>query len=136
MLDAILRRIEVSHSLGHDAGDTLLKTVAERILATSRHSELLILQKFEAACIGGDEFIVLYQLGSEDRAQAVTIAHRIFDAATKEMRLSGQAYQPKVSVGVALSPTHSTDMHELIMLADSAMYRAKSSVGNRVVLHS
>jgi len=126
----------VNDTLGHSAGDALLKMIAGRILAASRQSELLILQKFEAARIGGDEFIVLYQLGSENRSQATTIAHRIFDAVSQEMQLSGKPYQPKVSVCVALSPTHSTDMRELIMLADSAMYRAKSSGENRVVLHS
>ena len=122
--------------MGLKAGDTLLETVAKRILATSCHSVLLLLQKFEAARTGGDEFILLYQLGSEGRAQAATITHRIFGAVTKEMQLSGKPYQPKVSDGIALSPTHFTDMRELIMPADSAMYRAKSLRGNCVVLHS
>jgi len=107
----------INDSLGHDAGDEVLRTVAERLNACVRKVDVV-------ARFGGDEFAVLTEgLTAED--QAGTVARKILDALSKPMLLSGRQYRPAASIGISTYPTDGRDAQSLQKHADIAMYRAK-----------
>jgi diguanylate cyclase (GGDEF)-like protein len=105
-------------SLGHDAGDELLRQVAERLQKVLRDSDTL-------ARLGGDEFgIVLPMLKDAEKAvervsgQVMSALSSPFSFKQKELCLSS-------AIGIALFPKHGEDAHTLASHAESAMYRAK-----------
>jgi diguanylate cyclase (GGDEF)-like protein len=121
----------VNDTFGHEAGDKLLQHIADRIQTASRQSELVVLERLETARIGGDEFVVLYQAPQADM-DAEAIARRIFEAVTQPLTLNGTRYQPRISIGVALTSDAVTDGEDLMRMADRAMYQAKHAGGNRI----
>lgn len=120
----------INDSLGHEAGDTLLKAVSERILLGVREDDTV-------ARLGGDEFVVmLSDLGQAD--VAVTAARRICEAMNEPLEL-GPGAEPMVvtcSLGISLYPDDGETMEELVRNADSAMYRAKDLGRNNFQLYS
>jgi diguanylate cyclase (GGDEF)-like protein/PAS domain S-box-containing protein len=118
----------VNDSYGHDAGDLVLCTMAQRIQTCIRASDTL-------ARIGGDEFVVLLpDVG--DVQNAVALAHKIGTEARRPIKLNedGEA-RLSVSVGVALYPEHGEDAGALTEHADQAMYKAKRGGKNAVVVY-
>ncbi|KAF4530521.1 hypothetical protein B566_EDAN018648, partial [Ephemera danica] len=107
----------VNDSLGHGAGDQLLKTVAERIRHMLRSSDLLFR-------MGGDEFtVILPQVSSaEDAAHA---AQRICAAVASPLSIQEHDVSVAASVGIALFPEDGRDVETLVKNADAAMYSAK-----------
>ena len=107
----------VNDRLGHEAGDRLLRQVAERLGST--------LESAGAAFrTGGDEFtIVLPAVTGE--SDAIGIARRIRTAVAHPYRLDEHDVQIDTSIGIALCPTHATDAETLVAQADAAMYYAK-----------
>jgi diguanylate cyclase (GGDEF)-like protein/PAS domain S-box-containing protein len=115
----------VNDTLGHDGGDTLLKTVAERVRSIAGADDVV-------ARLGGDEFVVV-QTGVRDRDQAEDFARRLTDAVTAPMELREHAaIVATVSVGVALAPADGTSPERLLKSADLALYRAKGDGRNCV----
>jgi diguanylate cyclase (GGDEF)-like protein/PAS domain S-box-containing protein len=107
----------INDSLGHDAGDEVLRAVAERLRACVRKIDTV-------ARFGGDEFAVLTEgLTTED--QASTVARKILEALSKPMILAGRQYRPGASIGISTYPTDGHDAQSLLKNADIAMYRAK-----------
>lgn len=107
----------INDSLGHDAGDEVLRAVAERLTACVRKIDMV-------ARFGGDEFAVLTEgLTAED--QASTVARKILEALSKPMILAGRQYRPAASIGISTYPTDGRDVQSLLKNADIAMYRAK-----------
>jgi diguanylate cyclase (GGDEF)-like protein/PAS domain S-box-containing protein len=107
----------INDSLGHDAGDEVLRTVAERLNSCVRKIDVV-------ARFGGDEFAVLTEgLTAED--QAGTVARKILDELGKPMLLAGRQYRPAASIGISTYPTDGRDAQTLQKHADIAMYRAK-----------
>ncbi len=107
----------INDSLGHDAGDEVLRVVAERLIACIRKIDMV-------ARFGGDEFAVLAEgLSAED--QASTVARKILEALSKPMILAGQQYRPAASIGISTYPSDGRDAQSLLKNADIAMYRAK-----------
>jgi diguanylate cyclase (GGDEF)-like protein/PAS domain S-box-containing protein len=107
----------INDSLGHDAGDEVLRTVAERLNSCVRKVDVV-------ARFGGDEFAVLTEgLTAED--QAGTVARKILDALSKPMLIAGRQYRPAASIGISTYPTDGRDAQSLQKHADIAMYRAK-----------
>ena len=116
------KRVNDQH--GHEAGDQLLKVVAERLRGCVREGDLV-------ARLGGDEFVLL--LPRTARAEALSIAERVLASVQQPILLTSGATQVGVSIGVALSePTSSAD--ELLNRADAAMYEAKAQGKGRVSL--
>jgi len=107
----------INDSLGHDAGDEVLRAVAERLTACVRKIDVV-------ARFGGDEFAVLTEgLTAED--QASTVARKILETLSKPMILAGRQYRPAASIGISTYPTDGRDAQSLLKNADIAMYRAK-----------
>jgi two-component system, chemotaxis family, sensor kinase Cph1 len=106
---------QVNDGLGHDAGDTLLVTVADRILAQTRAQDTV-------ARIGGDEFVVLCE--NAGHAEAERIAERIAASVGSKLELDGRTVDVAASIGIA-TPRAGGGALDLLREADAAMYEAK-----------
>jgi diguanylate cyclase (GGDEF)-like protein/PAS domain S-box-containing protein len=113
---------KVNDTLGHDGGDFLLKTVAERLCSVTRVDDVV-------ARLGGDEFVVI-QTGVNSKDRAEDFARRLIAAVTAPMKLREQSIVATVSVGVALAPADGHDPERLLKSADLALYRAKADGRN------
>jgi diguanylate cyclase (GGDEF)-like protein len=113
---------EVNDSLGHDGGDFLLKTVAERLRAVTRADDIV-------ARLGGDEFVVV-QTDINGKDQVEDFARRLASAVSAPMKLKEQEIVATVSVGVALAPADGTSPERLLKSADLALYKSKAEGRN------
>ncbi|HCH6840160.1 TPA: diguanylate cyclase [Pseudomonas aeruginosa] len=108
---------EVNDRFGHDIGDALLRTVAERVRSTLRQPD-------KAYRLGGDEFAVLLEDSQENNPQR--LAERLLAALVQPIALNGERIDfATPSIGIALYPRHAGDAEGLVRAADSAMYEAK-----------
>jgi diguanylate cyclase (GGDEF)-like protein/PAS domain S-box-containing protein len=115
---------KVNDTIGHSAGDEVLRTAADRITQNIRNVDT-------AARVGGDEFAVIAP-NLQDVVDAEPIAQRILDAMAVPMRVHGQDVLTTASIGIAIFPADSVDGAELLRDADIAMYRSKHSGGNSI----
>ena len=110
---------EVNDTLGHEAGDTVLKVVAQRLAACIRRSDTV-------ARLGGDEFAVsLPDLKKPDDVRVV--AERILGSLARPVDLLDRPQPIPASIGISLRPEHGDDADTLLRHADTAMYRAKAT---------
>jgi diguanylate cyclase (GGDEF)-like protein/PAS domain S-box-containing protein len=116
----------VNDSRGHETGDKLLKTVAQRIRATMRTEDVVVR-------MGGDEFVVILK-GVKSAEQVSEAASRINHALSAPMIVDGRTLVTTVSIGVALYPHDGADMGELLRHSDTAMYQAKDRGRNNFQL--
>jgi diguanylate cyclase (GGDEF)-like protein/PAS domain S-box-containing protein len=108
----------VNDSLGHHAGDELLKIVAARMQGCIRASDSIVR-------LGGDEFVILIS-GAMRRGEAVEDRLRsVREAVAEPVEIDGRSFQVTCSMGVAVYPEHGRNVSELLARADMAMYRAK-----------
>jgi diguanylate cyclase (GGDEF)-like protein len=115
---------EINDSLGHDGGDFVLKTVAERLLAATRPGDVV-------ARLGGDEFVVIQsQLAGKDEAEE--FAGCLAAALTVPVQFNENAIVSTVSVGVALAPADGNNPERLLKSADLALYKCKADGRNCV----
>ncbi|MDG5786773.1 diguanylate cyclase [Evansella sp. AB-P1] len=111
----------VNDTLGHDAGDELLKEVVRRLQENLREEDLI-------SRIGGDEFIlVLEEVASEKMEE---IAQRIVETVSKPYQIQGNEAKVSVSIGISTYPEDGEDKDTLIEKADKAMYTAKNQGKN------
>jgi diguanylate cyclase (GGDEF)-like protein/hemerythrin-like metal-binding protein/PAS domain S-box-containing protein len=108
----------VNDDYGHDAGDVVLRTVAQRWLACVRDTDTI-------ARLGGDEFAII--VGNLDLPEeAGAIASKLVDALAEDMVLpNAQACRVGVSIGIAIYPRNAVEMDSLLQTADKAMYACK-----------
>ena len=109
---------EVNDSLGHHAGDHLLRQVGPRLRAVLRSGDLL-------ARLGGDEFAVLLSEAGLDQAHQLAV--RLRELILQPFTVEGIRLHVGVSIGVATAPVPAATVQELLRCADVAMYAAKSS---------
>ena len=120
---------EVNDTLGHPAGDELLKLAAQRLTNTLPPQTL-------AARMGGDEF-ALVAAGLNSQADAALLAEKVVKAFRTPFQLTkGQRVITQASVGVALYPEHGSDGDTLLSRADLALYEAKSFGRGRYSIYS
>lgn len=106
---------------GHQAGDRVLRVVAKRLVTCVRSTDTV-------ARLCGDEFAVILQ-GLDHIQDIRQVALKILDCLRPSVRLSGQDIPIQISIGIAVYPKDSTDPHQLLKIADQAMYRAKKNGG-------
>jgi len=117
----------VNDSYGHKAGDEVLKQIADTIKGVLRKSDLIIRY-------GGEEFLVL--LTDQEKLTTVKVAEKIRKSVeSKLFDIGEKGIHITISIGVALYPEHSYNFEEVVKMADSALYKAKQSGRNRVVLY-
>jgi diguanylate cyclase (GGDEF)-like protein len=116
----------VNDNLGHDVGDRLLLSVAERLGALIRDSDTV-------ARLGGDEFVILAE-DIEDEGEALALGERVLDALDEPFPLGSAEVAILASVGVAVARHAGTDPEAMLREADVAMYRAKGAGGRRAEL--
>jgi len=112
----------VNDSLGHMAGDKLLRVVADRLRGTLRRSDTL-------ARLGGDEFVVVVP-NVPSTAELVGVTEKIVAALDSPVDLDGHTVTVGASIGVSIFPEDGQDCQTLMKNADTAMYRAKQNGRN------
>jgi diguanylate cyclase (GGDEF)-like protein/PAS domain S-box-containing protein len=112
----------VNDQFGHDTGDALLQEVANRLRQNIR-SETTV------ARTGGDEFIFILN-NIENSDNAVIVAKKIIQSIAQPYVIHGHTCMIGCSIGISIFPDDSDEMENLVIQADSAMYKAKSSGKN------
>jgi len=112
----------INDSLGHNAGDLVLKNVAYQLKTIVRESDTV-------SRMGGDEFILLLQ-GIHDRNGMVRLAEKIIAALNNPIKVDSTEAQIGCSIGIAIYPEHGDNVNELLKQADIAMYAIKESGKN------
>ncbi|MDH3974637.1 MAG: diguanylate cyclase [Deltaproteobacteria bacterium] len=119
---------QINDTYGHFAGDMALKKVAEIILKEIRAADF-------AARYGGEEIVVL--LPKTGKVNALMLGDRIRKRIEEtKLRHNGKSFNLTISGGLASYPIDAINLIELIQFADKALYRAKNSGKNKIVLHS
>ena len=113
---------DVNDTLGHDAGDYVLKQVARRMLSCVRETDTV-------SRVGGDEFLII---ATEINApeNVAQIAEKVIQLVSQPIIFNGSQAVVSASIGIALFPDDDTDMDQLIKKADEAMYRVKKTGKN------
>src|SRR5262249_4775321 len=120
----------VNVKLGHQAGDALLSSVAERILRTIGEMDVV-------ARLGGDECALLVMpADGTSQHREETEANRLIRIIGSPFDIAGQMTCIGCSIGIALAPTHGMSSDELLKNADLALYKAKNSGRNRSYFYS
>jgi diguanylate cyclase (GGDEF)-like protein len=118
---------QVNDRFGHDAGDCVLKTVANRMRMAIRTSDTVCRQ-------GGDEYVVL--LPDLESVQGLqTLAHKLLAAIEEPIAYDQQALSVSASIGMAYFPDHATTIEALVAAADAAMYQSKGDETQRISLY-
>ena len=109
---------DINDTLGHPAGDALLREVAARLQATVRETDTV-------ARLGGDEFAII-QVDIDSPEQAGILCRRLLERLAEPFMLDGQQAVSGTSIGVAISALDGEDADRLLKSADMALYRAKA----------
>lgn len=119
---------EINDTLGHDAGDTLLKMVADRLVSAVRQEDTV-------ARMSGDEFVIgLWELNHAD--EATHLVEKVKQSLLRPYNLQGHDTTMTVSIGVSVYPMHGEDVSLLMKSADLALYEAKRNGGNTFCIAS
>ncbi|HUL83591.1 MAG TPA: EAL domain-containing protein, partial [Gammaproteobacteria bacterium] len=118
----------INDTLGHEAGDVLLREMAARLRECLRASDVV-------ARLGGDEFVVLVQEVS-DVGQVSAVARNILSAVMKPVVILGQECRVTASIGVCMHPDEGQDEQSVMKNADMAMYLAKEEGKNNYQFYS
>jgi diguanylate cyclase (GGDEF)-like protein len=119
---------QINDTLGHDAGDQLLKEVATRLNGCLRDSDTI-------ARLGGDEFVVLLPELGDDK-YAATVAQKVLSVIARPFTLIGHEFRVTASIGISTYPGDGLDEQSLTKNADIAMYQAKAEGKNNFQFYS
>jgi diguanylate cyclase (GGDEF)-like protein/PAS domain S-box-containing protein len=118
----------INDSLGHEAGDTLLKEMAARLKGSLRTVDVV-------SRLGGDEFIILME-DFHELKQVETLAQKILSTIIKPMVIMGEECRVTASIGISVYPKDGQDEQSLMKNADIAMYFAKEEGKNNFQFYS
>jgi diguanylate cyclase (GGDEF)-like protein len=113
---------QINDSLGHRAGDAVLRKVVERLQASARGADTI-------ARLGGDEFVILME-GLDDPSGSDLVAGRLIESMREPIEWLEHSLLVTLSIGIAIYPSDDTEISPLLAKADAAMYEAKSSGRN------
>jgi len=113
----------INDSLGHPAGDALLRETADRLRTSLRETDVV-------ARLGGDEFAVIQACEPDQRGAAVELAKRIIALINAPYDINGNTVSIGASIGIAMASAESVDPDTLMKQADLALYRSKSDGRN------
>ncbi len=119
---------DINDTYGHEAGDVVLKTIAETATRQSRHGDFV-------CRYGGEEFVlVMPNIGIEKARERANELHRIID----DLNIPYERFNltTTISMGIAWYPAHGNTKETLMRAADKAMYVAKNTGRNRVIVHT
>ncbi|WP_447733702.1 putative bifunctional diguanylate cyclase/phosphodiesterase [Aeromonas veronii] len=119
---------QINDTLGHSAGDQLLKEVSRRLQTCIRQNDLV-------ARLGGDEFVI-YLDSSKSDDDISPVLNRIISRLSYPFRLLGNELSITVSLGVSSVSEQTSDISQLLHQADLAMYQAKRNGRSRIVSYS
>nr|WP_299595770.1 EAL domain-containing protein [Sphingomonas bacterium] len=117
---------QVNDTLGHDAGDALLKSLGERLCSTFRSTDIV-------ARLGGDEFAVILR-GIADHAELAELAKRSLEKLREPFYNKTQVIDGRASMGATIFPDDATTIEDLLKNADTALYAAKAAGRGKLVL--
>jgi diguanylate cyclase (GGDEF)-like protein len=118
---------DINDSLGHNAGDELLKIIAKRLQQVLRDSDFV-------ARLSGDEFCILVD-NIKDQYDAADVSERCLKEINKPVNLGQHKIRPRSSIGIAHFPEDGKDLQALLKAADSAMYAAKEEGKHRYAFY-
>ena len=110
---------EINDSLGHAAGDAMLREVGRRLMRSARRQDVV-------ARLGGDEFVVIMSEPTSE-VSAEQLARHVLKAFAEPFDLESRSVPIRSSIGIALYPAHATDDASLLRCADTALYEAKKA---------
>ncbi len=113
----------VNDTLGHKGGDELLVAIAERLKESVRENDTV-------ARLGGDEFAIV-QTGIREQADAAVLARRVMSKFAAPFSVGGSQVKIGMSIGIALAPKDGTTTDDILVKADTALYRSKSGGRSR-----
>jgi len=114
---------DINDSLGHHAGDVVIREISKRIASTARSVDVV-------ARLGGDEFAIL-QINTDSVHEAGALAHRIREVLAAPIIIDTVEISMGCSIGIALGPILDVDSKGLMSSADTALYEAKNGGRNR-----
>jgi diguanylate cyclase (GGDEF)-like protein len=113
----------INDTLGHGAGDALLRTVAHRLQSCAQATDTI-------ARLGGDEFAIL-QTGDFDQHEgAIAMASRVIESLSRAYHVNGHEAIVGTSIGIAMAPEHGTTTEQLLRNSDLALYQSKLAERN------
>ena len=110
----------INDSLGHEAGDALIRIMAQRLKSCVRDSDTV-------ARLGGDEFVLLLQGAPFDDERVSIAMSRILSEVRKPVDVRGRELTVTCSIGISVCPEDGNDVDALLKHADAAMYQAKQA---------
>ncbi len=119
---------QINDTLGHNAGDELLKSVSNRLLKILRKSDTI-------ARMGGDEFLIIIP-GISFLEYVESVARKIINSFKESFILNGNVINVTTSIGIAIYPDNGRDEETLIKLADISMYEAKKTGRNNYNIYN
>jgi diguanylate cyclase (GGDEF)-like protein len=117
----------VNDTLGHSAGDRLLREVSTRILSCTREGDIV-------ARLGGDEFVMVLP-NQSDRDTVSPVIERVLDSVSRTLRIGNRKLNVSCSIGVAVYPEDGRDAATLLRNADAHMYRSKEFRRHNIHFH-
>ncbi|MES9815347.1 MAG: EAL domain-containing protein [Candidatus Thiodiazotropha sp.] len=117
----------VNDSLGHDAGDLLLKDIAKYLKSVSREIDFV-------ARLSGDEFCIIVKDVDDDYA-AAHVAQRCLDMISEPIELSARKFTPSCSIGIAHYPDDGENLSTMLKAADTSLYSAKEHGKNQYAFY-
>lgn len=112
----------INDTLGHSAGDSMLKTITSRLKECVRESDIISRQ-------GGDEFLLILSNLKEEKLIA-SAAKKVLTELQKSFEINSHTFSTSASIGISLYPDHGETFESLLQSADTAMYKAKESGKN------